>query len=162
MDSFLQTPELYSWALPRRIPDLYQFLVCDCKSQFLELIFPHLKSVAWLVWSYGDKVYSRSVASSIVPEWNQDSWANLASMCLKYWLVFMSYCIGENDLGIWHILLLVNGFDVSIDSILMAHSLIHSTLVPFSHHNKQIQKQYQSNCWQTFGSAMFVPCCSCC
>ena len=62
-------------------------------------------------------------------------------------LVFMSYCIGEYDLGFLFILLLVNGFDVSIDSIKTTHSLIHcSTLVPFSRHEKQIQKQYQSNC----------------
>jgi hypothetical protein len=66
-------------------------------------------------------------------------------MLLKYWLVFMSYCNGEYDLGILFILLLVNGFDVSIDSLIATHSLIHcSTLVPFSHHDKQIQKQYQS------------------
>jgi hypothetical protein len=59
----------------------------------------------------------------------------------------MSYCIGEYDLGISFILLLVNGFDVSIDSDIMMHSLIHcSTLVPFSRHDNQIQKPYQSNC----------------
>jgi hypothetical protein len=44
----------------------------------------------------------------------------------------MSYCIGEYDLAILFILLLVNGFDVSIDSVITTHSLIHcSTLVPF-------------------------------
>jgi hypothetical protein len=50
----------------------------------------------------------------------------------------MSYSIGEYDLGILFILLLVNGFDVSIDSVITTHSLIHcSTLVPFScHHHK--------------------------
>ena len=64
LDSFLHAPELYSWVLPRSIPDLYQFIVCDCKSQFLKSIFPHLKSVVWFVWSYQDKVYTRSVTSS--------------------------------------------------------------------------------------------------
>jgi hypothetical protein len=58
----------------------------------------------------------------------------------------MSYCIGEYDLVILFTLLLVNGFDVSIDSAITAHFLNYSTLVPFSHHEKQIQKQSQSNC----------------
>jgi hypothetical protein len=55
--------------------------------------------------------------------------------------------MGEYDLGISFILLLVNGFDISIDSVITTHSLIHcSTQVPFLPHDKQIQKQYQSNC----------------
>ena len=52
------------------------------------------------------------VASSFLPQWNRESWANLARIWLKYWLVFISYFIGEYDLGISFILLLVNGFDV--------------------------------------------------
>ena len=59
----------------------------------------------------------------------------------------MSHCIGEYDLGILFILLLVNGFDASIDAVIATHSLIHSsTLSPFSPHDRQIQKQkYESN-----------------
>ncbi len=73
------------------------------------------------------------------------------------WAIFLlSMFLGSRLYFCWWMV------SMSIDSVITTHSLIHcSTLVPFSRYDKQIQKQYQSNCWQIFWSAMVVPCCSC-